>query len=390
MFQIIATSGTTNSYSQYSTFISITGIAFDKSNVDYILVADSGSVTLRKIRCSSTIYKFNGGICNSGPTAAPTLSPTYNLRRKIFIGDAQIQTKEVYINDDSSENPTPLNFTSLSGLASNPSNNTLFYIADAGTDTIYILDTSNDGFIASSPFTSYNFTNPRFLAADSDSNVYIVDDMGLYVFYYDVVPYQNFDVISYNVSYSGLAVISTSNQSYAVLYTIDKDTDYVIEGKLDGIKSSWIFSDVYQYLIQPYSVALDSTEQYVFVSCGDYMIYKIYIAGKYIYSSYGSGRPYHNDGSLYSSSPASFDSKELIMTVDENNDVYIASSTSYSVRIFQVDGSAVYSLVGNPSKFIYSVASCFSQEYVEYRITIDHIGFKRTLICYMLYSYVHK
>lgn len=352
--------GNANGVSTSASFNQISGIAFDESSgsIGAIIVLDSGNLNVRILSCNND-YAFYAGECNVGPTLSPTTAPTYDSEYAQYAdGNLKITTKEVYLTDYSMADPVPFNFTTLSGLTSNPSNRSIYYVADEGTDQLYVLDISSNTFYVSAQFQSRNLTNPRFLAADPDSNVYVIDDYGIYIFYYDpssYPSYQESNTIQLGVNYTGLAVDSNSTSWKVTFYTIDKGTDSIIEGKLDGVNSPWILSDFLTGLYKPYSVVLGRSGFHLFAACGDYKIYQIVVGGKYVLASFGSGYDYHNDASLTGANIASFDSQRMILEIDFDTNLYVVSDTSYSVRIVQVYGNSVETIIGDYSKFTASL-----------------------------------
>lgn len=320
-------------------FTSPTGIGVYYYALSKIYVGDVTSTEsyLRVISCTNSEYIFYLGSC---------VKPTTTIYADSFT--VAETTLQLY---DSTSTSYTIVFNSIGNIAASRIDSSIYFIIDnVGTSsTIYYVDMdSSSGY---QYLTGLTLTNARFLSVDASDNVFVSTDDFVAVYLKNAVNYDSGVILAYTSPsvYYGLAAISYEFSATTTVGTYAVYSNYIYKIKYDYS----IPSDEVDYFTQlpydGYGLVLDSSESYLYVSCSDYAIYRVDVSTT-SYDLYAgtSGTPGYDDGSLLS---ALFDANS-VMAMDDYDDIYISSATSYSVRVISTNAETVSTIAGATSKTI--------------------------------------
>lgn len=295
------------------------GVAVDPSGNVY--VADTGSAAIRLVTSGGVVSTFAGSPGNLGSTDATGTSALFYQPAGIAISSAGTLYVADYFNNtirQISSGGTVITLAGLAGTtgsADGTGNSARFWnpqgVAVDSTGTVYIADTANSAIrlmtsagvvttLAGSPSegsangatTSARFYNPRNVAVDTSSNLYVADTQNSVI--RKITP---------------LGVVSVLAGTVGVF------------GSADGLGANALFSG-------PQGVAVDSAGNVYVADTGNNTIRKITSGGMVGTLAGLAGSPGNADGtgtSAHFYGPAG-------VAVDSANNVYVADTWNHTIR----------------------------------------------------------
>ena len=315
--------GSTDASGTNALFYEPQGIAVDLPGNIY--VADTGNNTIRKITLGavSTLagYAGNFGSANGNGTNASFYSPqgiSVDALGNLYIADSlnNVIRQVTAVGTVSTVAGTPGNFGSadgingsalfwgLQGVAVNPTNNNIIYLADTGNSTVRQLAVSGANYVASTiagsasignanlSGTAARFFSPMSTAVDSSGNIYVADAANNTI---------------RKISSSGVASTLAGSPGIA--------------GSSDGPAASALFNN-------PQAVTVDSAGN-VFVSdTGNSTIREITTGGTVSTLAGSPGVFSYFDGT----NSTALLNEPLGIAVDGSDNVYVADSLNQTIR----------------------------------------------------------